>query len=156
MTGRWRCVERPSAAERASSGRSRSYVSMSTRGIISSLAQSSESLSTPSIISTSAGANSPRSVANSSTDTSSPSERARRSRLSDLANALETARSTTLKGASTAPQNSIRRAHTGASRSARRRAICFGVISPKSRSSSVIAGTATNPPTSGSAATKTW
>ena len=91
---------------------------MSTRGVISSFAWSSERRSTPSIISASADANSPFSAADSSTDTSSASESALRSRSSAGAKAFDASANTWLNGASTARQNSSSSAQTGASVSA--------------------------------------
>ena len=119
---------------------------MSTRGVISSFAQSSESRRTPSIISASSGAKSPRSALASRTDSSSASESARRSRSRLRRKAREADFKKKLRGASTLRQKRSSRALAGASDSARRSAICFGVISPKTRSPTVITGTASTPP----------
>ena len=115
---------------------------MSTRGVISSFAESSERRRTPSIISESFAETSPCATADSRTETSSSSERARRSRSSAGANARDVKRRTTLNGVRTARQNPSRTAYGGASGSANLSARRFGVISQKTRRTTVIAGTA--------------
>ena len=124
---------------------------MSTRGVISSLAWSSESLRTPAIISASSAAKSPLSAATSRTDTSSASERARRSRSTAAENARAEKRNAKLTGFNAARQKRRNFAHVGARRSAFFIARRFGVISPKRRSPTVIAGTAAKPPQRGNA-----
>ena len=127
---------------------------MSTRGVISSFACSSESRSTPSIISASATANSPFSAADSTTETSSASESARRSRASAGANTRDASEKALLNGSSAARQKRSASAQAGASASAWRSARHLGVISPKSSSSTVVTGTAAKPPQAGKALTK--
>ena len=128
---------------------------MSTRGVISSFAWSSESLRTPSIISTSSERESSLSAADSRTDISSSSDRARLSRSSAGAKACDVKLSARLNGRSAMRQNESRRAVAGASSSQYLSAILFGVISPKRSRRTVIEGTASHPP-QGMYARKAW